>query len=132
MRPSGETNDALQPPRDTIAPMGWPVRSAKACGSPRKPIVLRRSASCGICCGIHMPSSARAEAGRRQMASTRLRRVFKASSWRDGGANIKLCSEIGGLSRQVFCECQMNLPKSLTAALDDLLTRAFSEEGEDV
>ena len=26
----------------------------------------------------------------------------------------------------------MNLPKSLTAALDDLLTRAFAEEGEDV
>ena len=26
----------------------------------------------------------------------------------------------------------MNLPKSLTAALDDLLTRAFAEEGEDI
>src|SRR5450756_3229166 len=27
---------------------------------------------------------------------------------------------------------EMNLPKSLTAALDDLLTRAFAEEGEDI
>ena len=26
----------------------------------------------------------------------------------------------------------MNLPRSLTAALDDLLTRAFAEEGEDI
>src|SRR5450759_2547307 len=57
MSPSGDRKEALHPPSDTIAPMGWPVRSAKACGSPRKPIALRRSASCGICCGIHMPSS---------------------------------------------------------------------------
>ena len=40
IRPSGETNEAVQPPSETIAPMGWPVRSAKAAGSPSKPIAF--------------------------------------------------------------------------------------------
>ena len=31
--PSGETNEALQPPSDTMAPIGKPVRSAKVPGS---------------------------------------------------------------------------------------------------
>jgi hypothetical protein len=70
MRPSGETNEALHPPSDTIAPMGWPVRSAKAFGSPRKPMAFSLGARSGICCGIHMPSSeAAGEAAR--MARTR-------------------------------------------------------------
>src|SRR5664280_764713 len=30
MSPSGETNEAVQPPRDTIAPIGCPERSANA------------------------------------------------------------------------------------------------------
>src|SRR5260221_10531796 len=60
MRPSGDTNDALQPPSETIAPIGWPVRSANAFGSPEKPMVLSFGARSGICCGIHMPSSERA------------------------------------------------------------------------
>ena len=58
MRPSGETNEAVQPPRETIAPMGWPVRSAKAAGSPSKPMAFSFWARSGICCGIHIPSSA--------------------------------------------------------------------------
>src|ERR1035441_10555711 len=129
MSPSGETNDALQPPRDTIAPIGWPVRSAKACGSPQKPIALRRSASCGICCGIHMPSSPRAAEDRKQ---GRDRDGFSRIPPReDGCANIELCPYAVSRPRQVFWS-EMNLPKSLTAALDDLLTRAFAEEGEDI
>src|ERR1017187_6715782 len=49
----------------------------------------------------------------------------------DGCANIELCPYAVSRPRQVFWS-EMNLPKSLTAALDDLLTRAFAEEGEDI
>ena len=58
MSPSGDTKDAVQPPSETIAPMGCPERSAKAFGSPWNPRDLSLAAISGICCGIHMPSSA--------------------------------------------------------------------------
>src|SRR5664279_3500842 len=132
MSPSGDTKEALQPPKDTIAPIGWPVRSANAWGSPRKPIVLSRSANCGICCGIHMPSSARAAAGRRARQTaketvnfrTKRGRVFKGSSskslgcpapLRDARANIELCSEItvfGALALVKYLESQKSRPSS--------------------
>ena len=40
-----------------------------------------------------MPSSAQAAADDRQRARTRLRRVFKSSSWKDGCTNAGLCPE---------------------------------------
>src|SRR5512140_1493214 len=61
MSPSGETKDALHPPSETMAPIGKPVRSAKAFGSPAYPSAWRRDSRAGICCGIHIPSSPRRE-----------------------------------------------------------------------
>ena len=75
MRPSGETKDALQPPSDTIAPIGWPVSSAKRFASPSKPSSARRGARSGSCCGIHMPSPARAGAASASV-SRAARRAF--------------------------------------------------------
>src|ERR1039457_2471724 len=49
----------------------------------------------------------------------------------DGCANIELCPYAVSRPRQVFWS-EMNLPKSLTAALDALRTRGFAEEGEDI
>src|SRR5688500_14777916 len=59
-RPSGDTNAALQPPSETIAFMGKPVRSANAEGSSRRPRWRSSGARAGICCGIHIPGSAEA------------------------------------------------------------------------
>ncbi len=72
--PSGETNDAVQPPSDTTAPIGCPVRSANALGSPLNPSAFSWAESAGICCGIHMPSSAHSPASSSigPMLSTRI------------------------------------------------------------
>ncbi len=67
IRPSGDTKDAVQPPRDTMAPIGWPVRSANDFGSPVNPRARSFAASAGICWGIHMPSSATTPADNRTM-----------------------------------------------------------------
>ena len=58
MSPSGDTNEALQPPSEITAPIGSPVRSAKRCASIFSPSFCSSGASCGICCGIHIPSAA--------------------------------------------------------------------------
>ena len=77
IRPSGETNEAVQPPSDTIAPIGCPVRSAKAEGSPWKPLSRSCAARSGICWGIHMPSSAARGTAIAKAASTAsIRRGF--------------------------------------------------------
>ena len=159
-RPSGDTNEALQPPSETIAPIGWPVRSAKACGSPVNPIAVRREASCGICWGIHMPSSASAVADRSTEAharAMRTRRTFTGFSSQVGIEIARLparkaldyatpndAAALHHLHRsrravpraeplpQVFCAGVTKLPRDLAEDLDDLLSRAFAEDGEDV
>src|SRR5262245_30036952 len=55
MRPSGDTNDAEQPPIDTTAASGACVGSASAAGSICAPSLRSASAFSGICDGIHMP-----------------------------------------------------------------------------
>src|SRR6185503_10216651 len=69
--PSGETKEAVQLPSETIAPIGWPVRSANAWGSPSKPSARSLSASAGTCWGIHMPSSAAVTAAASTAAATK-------------------------------------------------------------
>jgi len=66
MSPSGETKEALQPPSETTAPIGSPVRSAKRFGSIFSPSFCSSGPSCGICCGIHIPSVAKSGVARRQ------------------------------------------------------------------
>src|ERR1017187_9480302 len=70
MSPSGDTNEAVQPPSDTIAPIGCPERSANAFASPLNPKPLSLAAISGICCGIHMPSSANRPAANSETPST--------------------------------------------------------------
>src|ERR1019366_1121973 len=70
MSPSGDTNEAVQPPSDTIAPIGCPERSANAFASPLNPKALSLAAISGICCGIHMPSSASRPAANSETPST--------------------------------------------------------------
>ena len=57
-RPCGETKLAVQPPSETTAPIGSPVRSASCCGSSLSPAFASGPAISGNCCGTHMPSPA--------------------------------------------------------------------------
>ena len=56
-RPLSETNEALQPPSETIDESGADSGSESFCGSIVTPIFLNVSRCCGsiICEGIHMP-----------------------------------------------------------------------------
>ena len=85
-----------------------------------------RSASGGICCGIHMPSSAQAmpkNATTETNERTRRDGFSRVPPREMAAQTSNYAPEFGGIWPSSILEApKMNLPRSLTAALDELLT----------
>ena len=56
--PLSDTNDAVHPPKLTMAPIGKPVKSVNELGLSFSPASTSLSAMLGSWCGCHIPSSA--------------------------------------------------------------------------